>query len=330
VRFAVLPSVSKLPTDLDTTQRYSGTYSGLNIAALASPSSGGAALLPSAPATASRRYQATSTHGNTEIVTRTLQTSIGSASAPTSKVQYALDRGTFESTTPPSGVTGVTKSQGLVFTLPLHPSTTASYRLWDENTAKAFPLTYKGTATVHGRTTYRYASTAKGTVASPGSLGLPTSVSRGQLTALGPQLTGLLPAQLQSQLPALLAALPDSIPLAWTATDDSTIYADSTTGAPIRVQSTQKFSAGISLLGQTLAVPVGTLTLRTTSASEATTASDASSNASTLTLVGTTIPLILLIVGVVLLVTAIVLAVRAGRRPPSPVAPTGERTPTPV
>lgn len=333
VRFAVLPSVSKLPTDLDTTQKYSGTYSGVNLAALTQTGSGaGPAVLANVPATASRQYQASSTHGNTEIVTRTLERSVGGRASPTSKVQYAVDRGTFESTTPPSGVSGVTTSQGLIFTLPLHPSTTASYRLWDENTAAAYPLTYKGTATVADRDTYRFESAAKGTVPSPAALGLPTSISRPQLIALGPQLLSLLPPALQSQVPALLAALPNSIPLAWTATDDTTLYADQTTGAPIRVQSTQQFSAGISLLGQTLAVPLGTLTLKTTSASEASTASDASSNASSLTLVGTTLPLILLILGVVVLVIAVVLAIRAGRRPggTAAVPQTPERTPTPA
>jgi hypothetical protein len=245
-------------------------------------------------------------------------------------VQYAVDRSTFASTTPPSGVSGVTKSEGLIFTLPLHPSTTGSYRLWDETTAAAHPLTYKGTATVHGRSTYRYESTAKGAVAAPASLGLPTTVGRGQLTSQEPQLASLIPAGLRSQLPALLAALPSTVPLAWTANDVSTLYADTTTGAPIRVQSSQQFSAGVSLLDQTLAVPLGTLSLQTTSASEAATASDAASNASSLTLVGTTIPLVLLIAGVVVLAIAVYLAVRAGRRPPAPVAPSGHRTPTPV
>jgi hypothetical protein len=224
----------------------------------------------------------------------------------------------------------VTKSEGLIFTLPLHPSTTGSYRLWDENTAAAHPLTYKGTATVHGRSTYRYESTAKGAVASPESLGLPTTIGRGRLINLEPQLASLIPPGLRSQLPALLATLPSTVPLAWTANDVSTLYADTTTGAPIRVQSSQQFSAGVSLLGQTLAVPLGTLSLQTTSASEAATASDAASNASSLTLVGTTIPLILLIAGIVVLAIAVYLAVRAGRRPPAPVAPSGHRTPTPV
>jgi hypothetical protein len=37
LEFAVVPSASKLPTDLNTTQDYSGTYNGLNPAAWPAP-----------------------------------------------------------------------------------------------------------------------------------------------------------------------------------------------------------------------------------------------------------------------------------------------------
>jgi len=330
VRLAVLPSASKLPTDLHTTQEYSGTYSGLNPELLAGKSASVAA--GTVPLTASRQYVSSSTDGNTAVVTRILNRSIIGKAAPESQVKYAVDRGSFESTTPPAGSSGVTESQGLIFTLPLHPSTTASYRLWDEATAKAFPLTYQGTATVKERDTFRYASAATGTVADSATLGLAPSFTRGQITSLGPVLASQLPEQLRSALPAILAGLPSTVPVTWTSAMDSTIWADTTTGAPIRVQSTQKISGGISVLGQTISVPVATLTLATTSASEQKIADDAASNASKLTLVGTTIPLILLILGVVLLALAIVLAVRAGRHPggTTPASPEPERTPTPV
>ena len=59
VRFAVLPAVSTLPSDFDTTQAYSGTYDGVNPSALAR-SSAGTPLLRNAPLTASRRYQTSS------------------------------------------------------------------------------------------------------------------------------------------------------------------------------------------------------------------------------------------------------------------------------
>jgi hypothetical protein len=330
VRFAVLPSVSKLPTDLHTSQDYAGTYSGLNPEALSGTSS-----LPNVGTvelTASRQYEASSTHGNTQVVTRILNRSVIGRAAPESRVEYAVDRGTFASTTAPAGSTGVVPSQGLIFSLPLHPSTTASYRLWDEATAAAHPLTYQGTATIKDRSTYRYASTATGTVAAPATLGLATSFTRDQLTDLGPSLASLLPDQLRSALPTILAALPSAVPVTWTSATNSTIWADTTTGAPIRVHSTQKISGGISALGQTISIPLVTLTLATTTASEQAIADDAASTAWTLTLVGTVLPLVLLGLGLLLLVLTVVVAVRAGRHPggATPTAPEPERTPTPV
>lgn len=331
VRWVLLPSASKIPSGLDTTQSYSGTYTGLDPGALTGTST--AAGLVRQPVTASRRYQTTQTSGNTAIVSRTLTRSQAGQAQPPTTVKYAIDRTTFESTTPPSGTPGIAPSKGLVFTLPLHPSTTASYRLWDEATAASYPLTYKGSGgDVQGRSTLAYRSAAKGTLASPAALGLPTSLSKGQLIGLAPALLSSLPAQLQAALPTVLAQLPASIPLTWTSDTTSTIWADQTTGAPIKVRSTQQISGGISLAGQTLSVPLGTIALSTTAASDKAIASDAASNASKLTLVGTTLPIILLVLGVLCLAVALFLAYRAGRRPggPAPTEPAGVKTPAPV
>jgi hypothetical protein len=331
VRWVVLPSASKLPSDLDTTQSYSGTYTGVNPIALTGTSA--VAGLVRQPVTASRHYRTTGTSGNTAIVTRTLDRSQAGQVQPATTLRYAIDRSTFESTSPPSGTTGVAPSKGLVFTLPLHPSTTASYRLWDEATAAAYPLTYQGSGgTVQDRSTLAFRSHAKGTLANPALYGLPTSVSSGRLAELAPTIAGSLPQQLQALLPTLLARLPASVPLIWTSDTTSTLWADQTTGAPIKVQSTQNLSAGISLAGQTVSVPLGTIALVTTAASDRAIAGDAASNASKLTLVGTTIPLVLLALGVVAIGIALVLAARAGRPPagPAPAEPVDRSTPAPV
>ncbi len=326
VRFAYLPAASKLPSDFDTTQFYSGTYTGVNPTVLAGGS--GTALVANVPVKASRRYQTTSTDGNTAIVSRTLTQSLGGQGTPATTVSYAVDRSTFESTTPPSGAKDVVRSQGWIFSLPLHPSTTGSYKLWDEATGQASPLTYKTTTSVAGRSTYQYTTTAKGTLADPAAFGLPTSLTRGQLVNLGPALASLLPAQLQAQLPAILASLPATVPLAWTSSADVSLYADATTGAPIRVQSNQKISG--SLANLPVSVPLATFALNTTSASETTIADDAASNASKLTLVGTTVPIILLVLGVLVLALAVVLAVRNGRHPGGAAPSESKGTPTPA
>ena len=327
VRFVYLPSASKLPSDFDTTQSYAGTYNGLNPAALAGASSG-SAVVRDAPVTASRRYQTASVDGDTAIVTRTLTKTLAGQADPANQVKYAVDRTDFTGVPAPSGSSGVVSSQGMIFSLPLNPSAGSGYKLWDESTAKAYPMSYKGGATVEGRDTYRYQSTAEGTLVDPATLGLPTSITRPQLTALAPSLMSSLPAQVQAQLPKILATLPETIPLTWTSSTDTTIWADAATGAPIRVDSTQKISGGIA----GISLPVGTIALKTTAASEKTIADDAASNASKLTLVGTTVPLIALVLGVLLLVAAIVLAVRAGRRPggAAPSAEPGVKTPARV
>ena len=327
VRFVYLPTASKLPSDFDTTQSYSGTYNGLNPAVLAGASSA-RAVISNAPMTASRRYQTASTQGDTAIVTRTLQRSLAGQAQPSSQVKYSVDRTDFAGQPAPAGSSGVVSSQGQIFSLPLNPSASDSYKLWDEATAKAYPLSYKGTSSVAGRDTYSYRSVAQGALADPAALGLPTSVTRPQLTALAPSLASLLPAALQAQLPKILASLPETIPLTWTSSTNATIYADAATGAPIRVQSTQKISGGIA----GISLPFATITLNTTNASEGAIADDAARNASNLTLVGTTIPVGLLVLGLLVLVLAVVLAVRNARHPggAAPAQPTGGKTPAKV
>jgi hypothetical protein len=325
VRFVYLPSASRLPDDFDTTQSYSGSYTGVNPAAFAAASAD-QLLLRDVPMDASRRYATASVDGDTAIVTRTLERSTGGQDTPRSQVRYAVDRTTLASV--PSDAQGVVASQGLIFSLPLHPETDAKYQLWDEATAKAYPLTYKGTGTAQGRDVYRFESKAEGALADPAALGLPTSVTRGQLSDLGPRLASLLPPGLQQQLPALLASLPDEVPLTWTSTTTSTIWADQTVGAPVRVTSTQQISATIVAVS----LPFATIELTSTTASDKAIASDASGIATQLTWVGTIIPIATLLLGVLLIALAVFLAVRAGRRPggPAPAEKSGVSQPVPA
>ena len=329
VRFAVLPSVSKLPTDLNTSQDYKGTYSGLNPAALAGAA--GPALVNAVPMTASRTYKAVSTSGNTEVVDETIPSSIGGQAKPTSKTTYAVDRTTMVSAPAPSGSKNVSPSQGLVFTLPLHPSTSTTYQLWDATTGKAFPLKYSKTATVQGRTVYVYRSQANGTVASPGSLGLPTSITKTQLASLAPSLSAVIPAPLLTQLQALFARLPDTIPMSYTSQNTATVEADATTGAPLQSSKLQKVSARLDL-GLPVTLPFSTVSLQTTPASAASLADDASSSSTSLNLIGVWAPIGLAVIGLVLLVWALVLGRRNAGTPggATPVPGPERTTPAPV
>ena len=310
VRFVVVPSASKLPNDLNTTQDYAGTYSGLNPAALAGGS--GDLMLRNIPMTASRQYTVDSTDGNTAVVNQTIERAVGGQASPSATTRYAVDRTDFESAPAPSGATDVVPSKGWIFTLPLDPQSDATYQLWDGPTGAAYPLTYQGTSTIDGRTVLEYQSVAKGDVVDPAALGLPTSVTKAQLVTLQPVLAGLLPPALLAQLPGILAQLPDTLPLTYTSDTTATFFADSQIGSPIRSGSTQKISANLAL-GTTVAVPFSTIELSTTDTSSQAMADDASSKAGTLNLVGTVLPIGLAILGVVLLLVALLLAIRAGR-----------------
>ena len=101
VRFVVVPSVTKLPDDLNTTQEFDGTYNGLNPAALAG--GGGQLLLRDVPMTASRTYTVDSSNGDTAVVKRTVERAIGGQAEPKTETLYAVDRTDFESVPAPSG-----------------------------------------------------------------------------------------------------------------------------------------------------------------------------------------------------------------------------------
>ena len=241
VRFVLVPSMSKLPSDFETSQDFEGTYTGLNPTAL-SGSPTGDVLLRDVPVTATRSYATDSVDGDTAVVTRTIERSIGGQADPPTETRYAVDRVDFESVDAPSGAEDVVPSDGLIFTLPLHPDTNGDYQLWDQTTAAAYPLEYQGSSELEGRTVYEYRSQADGEIADPAALGLPTSLPKGTLAALAPALTDLLPPDLLAQLPRILPQLPDEIPITWTSATTSTVYADSELGAPLRAGSGSSWS----------------------------------------------------------------------------------------
>ena len=101
VRFVLVPSMSKLPSDFETSQDFEGTYTGLNPTAL-SGSPTGDVLLRDVPVTATRSYATDSVDGDTAVVTRTIERSIGGQADPPTETRYAVDRVDFESVDAPS------------------------------------------------------------------------------------------------------------------------------------------------------------------------------------------------------------------------------------
>jgi hypothetical protein len=310
VRWVVLPSVSQLPEDFSSSQDYEGTYSGLNQAALAGGA--GDVLVEGVPVSATRTYETDSVEGDTSVITQTIERTIGGQSS-TTEVKYAVDRETFESTDPPSGAEDVVDSEGLIFSLPVDPQTDGDYRLWDASTQAAYPLTYEGESTLGDRAVYEYRSVADGELADPAALGLPTEIPRPLLTTLGPALAEVLPPEVLAQLPVIIAQLPATLPVSYTSSTTSTVFADQEIGATISSGSTQEITAQLALGPQTIEVPFSTIELTATDDSIAARADDTADKASSLNLVGTILPMALAALGVLLVIVAIVLAVRAGR-----------------
>ncbi len=310
VRFVVVPSVTTLPEDFSSSQSYEGTYSGLNQAALAG--GGGDLLVQGVPVEATRGYEIDEVDGDTAVVTQTVERSIGGQSSPATELKYAVDRDTFESVAPPAGAEDVVPSEALIFSLPLDVDPEGTYALWDQTTAAAYPLTYEGESTVAGREVHEFQAVAEGPIANPEALGLPVAIPKAQLTALAPALEGALPPGLLAQLPAVLAQLPDVIPVSYTSTTTSTLFADQELGATISSGSTQQITAQLQV-GTTVDVPFSTIELSATADSAQTRADDTADKAGSLNLVGTVLPIVLGALGVLLLLVALVLAVRAGR-----------------
>ncbi|WP_158548754.1 porin PorA family protein [Blastococcus sp. TF02A-26] len=312
VRFVVVPTVTKLPEDLDVTLRFEGTYNGINPAAL---SGGDVALLAQdVPIEATRRVQAESSDGDTEIVSRTDTRTVGDGEASVTEVRFNVDRETAEAQPAPDGAEDVTSAEGLVFTLPVDPSTEeGTYEYWDQYTLQSAPVTFEGEETFGGRDVYRYESVADGELADPAALGLPAALPKA-LAGLAPGLAESVDPELTANLDAVLATLPDEVPIDWTSRTTTYVDADRELGATIAGGSTQVITGTLDFGGYPVVVEFATIDIYSTDDSIDERGSEVGDQSGLLNLVGTVLPIVALVLGLLLLALAAVLAVRAARR----------------
>jgi len=317
VRFVVVPSVTKLPTDLDVTLRFEGTYDGINPAVLSGEAT--EVLAEGVPIVASRTVTAESVDGDTEIVRRADERTVGDGEPAVTEVFFAVDRGTAEAGPAPDGAEDVTDAEGLVFTLPVDPSPEDGvYEYWDQNTLQSAPVTFEGEETLGGRDVYRYESVSEGELANPAALNLPTSLPKDTLAALAPGLEGLVSPELLAALPAVLPSLPAEIPIAWTSRTTTLVDSDQELGATIAGGSTQEVTGSLDLGVTTVDVPFATIAIYSTDDSIDDRGDEVGDQSSLLNLVGTILPIVLLVLGVLLIVAALLLARRAAARTTAP------------
>lgn len=319
------PMVSKLPTNTDLTVHYSGTASVIDQTAVAGGDLLGA-FKNNVPATLDRRIHVISTSGNISIVgdDQTLKIT-GMPPLPDNHV-YALDRKTLEAGPAPAGKTADPAS-GIPIGWPISPSAHHAYKYYDPATQTSSDFTYTGDTEVRGRSALKFhAQAAPSPVKDKMLLAtLPPALPKSVAQALAASPLPILPKETQALLtPDVVAALPENIPLAYTATATADGSADKKVGFPIEQHLQQKVIANVALPGQppiTL-LPVLTTDLKLTPDSEKYLVDKADTASWLLTVVKIVVPIALVALGVLLLVLAFV-----KRKPKVAVATAGPAEP---
>jgi uncharacterized membrane protein len=302
VRFVVVPVATKLPGSTNLSVTYSGTSTLLNSSALQSGDTKNV-IATNVPITVDRQLKVTSIRGDTAIVSDDLIIHAGNQTLPSDHT-YALNRTTLEGVTPPAGVSVEPSVGALSSMFPIGPAASSSYRYYDSTTRNIVPISYTGHATRDGRSVNLYMIFSTGAVKDPGLLKmLPPALPKKLIAGLAP----LLPTAERAQFtPAVLAALPNLIPLSYTGTISIVASVDRQTGIPITETISEQVIVNVTAGSQTLSlIPVLALDFRLTPASTTYLANKAKTTGELLTLMKVIVPIVLVVIGVVLLVIAI-------------------------
>ncbi|GAA2033477.1 hypothetical protein GCM10009839_37340 [Catenulispora yoronensis] len=302
----VSPMVSKLPSNTDMTVHYSGTANLIDQAAVAKGDLLGA-FKNNQPLTLDRRIHVTATDGDTAIVADDQTLTIAGTPMPDNHV-YALNRKTLEAGPAPAGKTADPAS-GIPIGWPLSPDPQGDYRYYDPTTQTSSDFTFTGDASVKGRSALTFHSSSAANPVKDKTLlaTLPQALPKSVAQALAASPLPILPKEAQALLtPDVVAALPDTIPLTYTATTVADGAADKRVGFPIQQHLQQKVILNVALPGQppVALMPVLTTDLTLTPDSQQYLVDKAKTTATELTLVKLVIPIAVVALGVLLLVVA--------------------------
>ncbi|WBB61916.1 porin PorA family protein [Streptomyces sp. WMMC500] len=314
LRFAVVPVIAQVPSDLDATARYAGTASLLDTTALENGDSENL-FIQDLPITASQRVQVVDTDGGTAVASEDLamRDPEGKKIRDTHHV-YAVDRRDLDAKQPPDGSDAETHD-GLSVGFPLTPEKT-DYPFWDATTQDTAPAKYRETTSTEGRETYVYEFHQSGAVADPATLeALPEALPK---TAVQGLAAGL-PAAGREEVTAALPGLADPVSLTYTAEADTTFTVDTATGVPLHTVKSQKVTANIDgPEGTTPLFDILSYDLESTPESVDERVQDASDAARLLSLAENVIPLALVLAGALLATAAVWTARRGGSEPAAP------------
>ncbi|MDM7490918.1 porin PorA family protein [Rhodococcus sp. CSLK01-03] len=314
VRFVLVPTLSKLPGDLDVNPVYEGTGTLLNAEALQTGDIANM-IASDVPVTIDRHIYVSSTDGDTAIAHDDSILAAAGLSVPSNHT-YALDRKTMDATNSDAGE-GIEPHSGMTIALPLQPDPSASYKYYDATTRTTVPMTYLDSGTVVGRDVLNYSVEAKGILRDPAIAGtLPPALPK----ALVGSLARLLPADVQQSLGGALGQLADPVPFTYTAATRINLAADQTLGSPIDAQLNQEILANVEIGGQLFPVlSVLSIDAALTDQSISDAAASAKSQSIQLNLISVVTPIVLFLLGVLALLVGL-LRRRLRSVAPSPVS----------
>lgn len=278
VRPLAVPALLKLPANLDSSVRLTGTATLVDMTAIQAGDLGNAIRANIPVAITNRVYVASATSDAAVVVNESTVEGPGNALLQTATHSWAVDRRTFLPATAPAG-SQVEPHQGLVLGFPLPPRA-RDYERWDFVTQTVVTARYRDTEEFAGRQAHVYTSHASGQVRDP----------------------------------ATVRAIPQGLPVTLTATSDTTYWVDSETSVVLDVRQKQVTQAVIKI-GDFALPPVTVFDLDASYSAEsaATLRETAGSAGRGLFILRTVVPLTLLGAGLAL-ATLVLRATRRARR----------------
>lgn len=326
VQLALVPSLRQLPADTDVTRTYSGTAAQLLDAdllesgALAAGDVASLFLTDQAVAL-SRHVTVQEVQDGTALVVEESGATLADGTPVAGGVDtYAVDRRTmaheaasdvaFEDADVPA-------REGLVIGFPI--GTEAEDQIgWSDDVQATVPLVHTGEATVEGLDVLTFTSEIPPTpISDPALLAqLPAAIPKPLLIQLFTASPDDLPIPADQAL-AVVAALPDPVPLSYTYAGETTYWVEPESGIVVDLARSEVRQAVIAVEGMPDPVPLAAVldwTYEQTPDSVTAAVADAEEARTQLNLVGTVLPLTLYGLGAVLVLIGLLMA-RTGRRP---------------
>ncbi|MEU7768574.1 porin PorA family protein [Nocardia sp. NPDC049190] len=316
VKFVALPSLTKLPADLNQAQKYEGTVQALNPQAFASNDLANL-LTPELPITADRSLTVDAVDGDTAIVTSKAVLNLPDASTQDDVHTYAVSRVDYspvaisesqqQSLVPADKQATFEAHSGIAFSWPMDPPKEGT-TLYDSVTRTAQAATYIDEGTLAGREVFNYKVDAAGPITSPTVLAqfkdfpkqLPKTAVAGLLQA------GVVPESSRAILTAALPTLPDVVNIGFGSTNVITAAVDNHLGAPLKVDQAQTMAVTVPVDGKDVpTLPLSVVKLHTADSEVSAAADTMSKNSTILSVLGIWLPVALVILGIGLVVLAL-------------------------